>query len=85
MFGIGFLEAPACGVSVIGSKVDGSRETLLDSQLGRLVDPNLPAELVKAIAVGATAAFGRNVHDGRAQALRRTEDLRAAERTRSFR
>jgi len=32
----------ACGVPAIGSKVDGSREALLDSQLGRLVDPNVP-------------------------------------------
>jgi glycosyltransferase involved in cell wall biosynthesis len=85
VFGIVFLEALACGVSVIGSKVDGSRETLLDSQLGRLVDPNLPAELVKAIAVGATAAIRRNVDDERAQAICRTQNVRAAERTRSFR
>jgi glycosyltransferase involved in cell wall biosynthesis len=41
-FGIVFLEALACGVPVIGSKVDGSREALLDGQLGRLVDANLP-------------------------------------------
>jgi phosphatidyl-myo-inositol dimannoside synthase len=44
------LEALACGIPVIGSKVDGSREALLDGQLGRLVDPNVPKELVKAIA-----------------------------------
>jgi phosphatidyl-myo-inositol dimannoside synthase len=42
VFGIVFLEALACGVSVIGSKVAGSREALSDGQLGRLVDPNLP-------------------------------------------
>jgi phosphatidyl-myo-inositol dimannoside synthase len=39
----------ACGLPVIGSKVDGSREALLEGQLGRLVDPNLPQELVEAI------------------------------------
>lgn len=50
MFGVVFLEAFACGVPVIGSKVDGSREALLDRQLGCLVDPNVPEELVKAIA-----------------------------------
>jgi phosphatidylinositol alpha-1,6-mannosyltransferase len=48
-FGIVFLEAIACGVPVIGSKVDGSREALLDGQLGRLVDPKVPEELMEAI------------------------------------
>ena len=48
-FGIVFLEAMACGVPVIGSKADGSRDALLDGQLGRLVDPNIPEELVEAI------------------------------------
>jgi phosphatidyl-myo-inositol dimannoside synthase len=37
-----FSKHLACGVPVIGSKVDGSHEALLDGQLGRLVDPNLP-------------------------------------------
>ena len=32
MFGVVFLEALACGVPVIGSKVDGSREALSDGQ-----------------------------------------------------
>jgi phosphatidyl-myo-inositol dimannoside synthase len=39
----------ACGLPVIGSKVDGSREASLEGQLGRLVDPNLPEQLVEAI------------------------------------
>jgi hypothetical protein len=50
VFGVVFLEALACGVPVVGSEVDGSREALLDGQLGCLVDPNVPEELVKAIA-----------------------------------
>src|SRR5262249_7047051 len=37
-FGIVLIEAAACGVSVIGSLVDGSQEALLGGQLGRLVD-----------------------------------------------
>ena len=41
-FGIVLLEAVACGVPVVGSRVDGSREALLDGQLGRLVDPGNP-------------------------------------------
>jgi phosphatidylinositol alpha-1,6-mannosyltransferase len=48
-FGIVFLEAVACGVPAIGSKVDGSREALLDGKLGRLVDPKVPDELVEAV------------------------------------
>jgi len=45
------VEALACGIPAVGSKVDGSRETLLDGKLGRLVDPNAPEELVKAITL----------------------------------
>jgi len=38
-FGIVFLEALACGIPVLGSRADGSREALLDGALGELVDP----------------------------------------------
>lgn len=48
-FGFVFLEALASGVPVIGSKVDGGREALLDGELGLLVDPANPAELESAI------------------------------------
>jgi glycosyltransferase involved in cell wall biosynthesis len=48
-FGIVLIEAAACGLPVIGSCVDGSREALLGGRLGRLVDPNRPDELVEAI------------------------------------
>lgn len=48
-FGIVLLEAIACGIPVIGSRADGSREALLDGRLGRLVDPQRPDELLKAI------------------------------------
>jgi len=48
-FGYVFLEALASGVPVIGSKHDGGREALLDGDLGLLVDPANPAEIVAAI------------------------------------
>lgn len=38
-FGIVFLEAAACGLPVLGSSRDGSRDALADGELGRLVDP----------------------------------------------
>jgi glycosyltransferase involved in cell wall biosynthesis len=49
-FGIVYLEALACGVPVIGSKADGSREALLNGKLGTLVDPRDRNELLSAIA-----------------------------------
>jgi len=48
-FGIVLLEALACGIPVIGSKADGSREALLDGKLGKLVDPRNPAETIEAV------------------------------------
>jgi glycosyltransferase involved in cell wall biosynthesis len=38
-FGFVFLEALACGIPVVGSQLDGSREALRDGLLGELVDP----------------------------------------------
>ena len=54
-FGIVFLEALACGIPVLGSKVDGGREALLDGALGELADPSSPDE----VAAGILAALGR--------------------------
>jgi glycosyltransferase involved in cell wall biosynthesis len=48
-FGIVLLEAAACGVPVIASRADGTREALLDGRLGRLIDPQSTDELVDAI------------------------------------
>ncbi|HYR29849.1 MAG TPA: glycosyltransferase family 4 protein [Thermoanaerobaculia bacterium] len=48
-FGFVFLEALASGLPVIGSKVDGGREALLDGKLGTLVDPDDRNELREAI------------------------------------
>lgn len=48
-FGIVLIEAAACGLQIIGSRADGSREALQDGLLGRLVDPRNPSELLQAL------------------------------------
>ena len=53
-FGFVFLEAMACGVPAIASRLDGGREALLDGQLGLLVDPTNPAEIRAAILEALT-------------------------------
>jgi asparagine synthase (glutamine-hydrolysing) len=57
-FGIVYLEALACGVPVIGSKADGSREPLRDGRLGVLVDPRDPDETFHAIAAALSGENG---------------------------
>jgi glycosyltransferase involved in cell wall biosynthesis len=48
-FGIVLLEAAACGIPVIGSSADGSREALMGGKLGTLVDPQKPEQLTAAL------------------------------------
>jgi asparagine synthase (glutamine-hydrolysing) len=48
-FGFVFLEAMACGVPVIASKLDGSREALRYGKLGLLVDPRNPDDIRASI------------------------------------
>jgi asparagine synthase (glutamine-hydrolysing) len=48
-FGIVFLEALACGIPVIGSKTDGSRDALLEGELGSLVNPTNLDEIENAV------------------------------------
>jgi phosphatidyl-myo-inositol dimannoside synthase len=48
-FGIALIEAAACGIPIVGSSADGSRDALLDGRLGRMVDPKKAGELVEAI------------------------------------
>ncbi len=48
-FGFVLLEAAACGIPVIGSTVDGTREALRDGRLGPLVDPDNPSQLAAEI------------------------------------
>ena len=48
-FGIVYLEAMACGIPVIASKADASREAVLEGKLGILADPGNPQEIRAAI------------------------------------
>jgi glycosyltransferase involved in cell wall biosynthesis len=48
-FGFVFLEAAACGVPVLGGRVDGSRDALVDGRLGVMVDPESPEELLDGL------------------------------------
>ena len=48
-FGFVFLEAMACGIPVIASKNDGSRDAVRNGALGLLVDPDNPEEIKRAI------------------------------------
>jgi phosphatidylinositol alpha-1,6-mannosyltransferase len=48
-FGIVYLEAMACGIPVVGSKIDGSREALREGKMGLLVDPTNPREVESSI------------------------------------
>lgn len=53
-FGFVVLEALACGIPVVASTADGTREAVRDGDLGLLVDPKDPNALSRAIlqAVG---------------------------------
>jgi glycosyltransferase involved in cell wall biosynthesis len=48
-FGIVYLEAMACGIPVVASKLDASREAVLDGELGIIVDPKNPKEVRNGI------------------------------------
>lgn len=57
-FGIVFLEAMACGVPVIASTMDGSREAVRDGALGLTVDPTDPGALRAAIRTALSRPRG---------------------------
>lgn len=48
-FGFAFLEAMACGVPVVASTLDGSREAVRFGKLGQMVNPDDRTALVQAI------------------------------------
>lgn len=48
-FGIVLLEAMACGVPVVASKLDGTKEALRNGLLGILVNPDNPEEITTGI------------------------------------
>lgn len=57
-FGFVFLEALACGIPVVASRVDGSRDAVRDGLLGDMVDPDDPEELLDAILRGLARPKG---------------------------
>jgi phosphatidyl-myo-inositol dimannoside synthase len=62
-FGFVFLEALACGVPVIASRLDGGREAVRGGALGYLVDPTNPAEIRQSV-IEALAASGKQIPEG---------------------
>jgi glycosyltransferase involved in cell wall biosynthesis len=68
-FGIVYLEAMACGVPVVASALDGSREALLDGKLGVLVNPLDPASIkqgiCEALSRGKDVPLGLDYFSGR--------------------
>lgn len=48
-FGIVYLEAMACGIPVVASNADGSREAVREGDLGILVEPTDPADIRRGI------------------------------------
>ena len=66
-FGIVYLEAMACGTPVIGSVLDGSRDALLDGELGQLVNPDdrrqLHDAVLAALSLGKRRPPGLEVFD----------------------
>lgn len=61
-FGFVVLEALACGIPVVASTADGTREAVMDGKLGLLADPSDPEGLERAIL--AALRRPKSVPDG---------------------
>jgi phosphatidyl-myo-inositol dimannoside synthase len=57
-FGIVFLEAMACGIPVVASTMDGSREAVREGALGLVVNPTDPVALRAALRAALTRPRG---------------------------
>ena len=82
-FGFVFLEALACGVPVIASRLDGGREACAAAQLGQLVDPTNPAEIRVAILDALAAARSAFPKASTTSATRTSNAARTPSSTRS--
>lgn len=49
-FGIAMVEAMSCGTPVVGTKVGGMQETIVEGETGHLVEPEDPEALADAIS-----------------------------------
>lgn len=62
-FGIVFLEALACGKTVISGNRDGSRDPLLDGKLGLLIDPDDINKIGETILMSLTQKIDSRLVD----------------------
>jgi glycosyltransferase involved in cell wall biosynthesis len=78
-FGIVLLEALASGVPVMGSMADGTREALLQGEMGSLVDPEDAESVFQGILLtlkrGRGPVHPRLVHYSRDAFSKRTASL----------
>jgi asparagine synthase (glutamine-hydrolysing) len=58
-FGIVLLEALACGIPALGSRLDGSREALLSGTLGYLADPSNPGDVEAGVLMTLKRGTGK--------------------------
>lgn len=57
-FGIVYLEALACGIPVVASAADASREAVLEGELGEVANPRDPEDVRRAILRGLGSQRG---------------------------